>query len=332
MVIFLSLLYYVILPLPFTEVDFSFLKPFVVMSNQSIIKGAILAVLSCFLWGSVFIFARYLLGSPQKIDPYSLVFFRFSIASTILFIYARCKRQPLLPKSWKQFSGMVTTGIFLYWLMSMLFFIGQRTVTAMTSSLFIESGPAIILILWKIISRQKTTKAELVACVLGFIGSMFVLNIISPKGLHLYGNPWGILCVFMAAVSWVIGGYFGKDLMKTGPRITAVAWCMLICALLELPVLAVMHKSLIFPNSPSAWWAILGMAVFPTAIAFMTWGEAMALLPLWQLNLTQNLTPVFTLIGSYFILHEQLTVWNVFGIAIVLLGLSAAALNSRKTS
>lgn len=302
------------------------------MSESSTTKGILLAVLSCLLWGSVFIFARFLLGSPSKIDPYSLVFFRFSTASILLLLYAHYKKQPLLPSSWKQFYGMVKTGIFLYWLMSMLFFIGQRNVTAMTASLFIESGPAIILIIWKNISRQKTTKIEIIACVIGFIGSMLVLNIISPNGLHLTGNPWGILCVFLSAVSWVIGGYHGKDLMRGGSRITAVAWCMLICALLDLPVLAIMHKSLIFPTAPSTWAAILGMAIFPTSIAFVAWGEAMARLPLWQLNLTQNLTPVFTLVGSYFILHEPLTAWNVLGIAIVLGGLSAAALKSKKTS
>ena len=296
-----------------------------IMSESSATKGILLAILSCLLWGSVFIFARYLVGTPSKIAPYSLVFFRFSTASTLLLLYARFKKQPLLPTSWKQFYGMFKTGLFLYWLMSMLFFLGQRNVTAMTASLFIESGPAIILILWKIISRQQTTR-------IGFIGSMLVLNIISPNGLHLTGNPWGILCVFLSAVSWVIGGYHGKDLMRGGSRITAVAWSMLICALLDLPILAIMHKSLIFPTAPSTWFAILGMAIFPTSIAFVAWGEAMARLPLWQLNLTQNLTPVFTLIGSYFILHEPLTAWNVFGIAIVLAGLSAAALKSRKAS
>ena len=60
---------------------------------------------------------------------------------------------------------------------------------------------------------------------------------------------------------------------------------LLICALLDLPVLAIMHKSLIFPTAPSTWAAILGMAIFPTSIAFVAWGEAMARLPLWQLNL-----------------------------------------------
>ena len=301
------------------------------MSEKSTVKGIILAILSCLLWGSLFVFGRYLLEAPSKVDPYSLVFYRFSTASILLLLYARLKRQPLLPNSWKQFYGICKTGFFLYWLMAILNFIGQRNVTAMTASLFVESGPAIILIVWKIISRQKTTKIEIIACVIGFIGSMLVLNIISPNGLHLTGHPWGILCVFLSAVSWVIGGYFGKDLMRGNSRITIVAWCMLICGLLDLPVLTVMHKSLIIPTTLSAWGAILGMAVFPTAIAFVTWGEAMARLPLWQLNLTQNLTPVFTLVGSYFILHEPLTVWNLIGIAIVLMGLSAAALKSQKT-
>ncbi len=301
------------------------------MSEKSTVKGIILAILSCFLWGSVFIFARYLLGTPHRIDPYLLVFLRYSLSASMLFAYAKYKRLPLMPKSRQQLIGMLKTGFFLYWLMSLCFFIGQRNVTAMTASLFIESGPAIILIAWKIISRQKTTNVEYVACALGLLGSMLVLNIISPSGIHLTGNPFGILFVFLSAVSWVIGGYCGKDLMQKGERIIGIAWSILFCAIFDIPVVLLMRHQIIFPSTPSAWAAILSMAIFPTSIAFVAWGEAMAILPLWQLNLTQNLTPVFTLIGSYFILHEPLTIWNLIGIAIVLAGLSAAALKSQKT-
>ena len=324
-----GLLYYVMSLLPPAA---TFIHPCrLVMSKSSTTKGILLAVLSCLLWGSVFIFARYLLGTPRRIDPYLLVFLRYSLSASMLFAYAKYKRLPFMPKSRQQLIGMLKTGFFLYWLMSLCFFIGQRNVTAMTASLFIESGPAIILIAWKIISRQKTTNVEYVACALGLLGSMLVLNIISPSGIHLTGNPFGILFVFLSAVSWVIGGYCGKDLMQKGERIIGIAWSILFCAIFDIPVVLLMRHQIIFPSTPSAWAAILSMAIFPTSIAFVAWGEAMAILPLWQLNLTQNLTPVFTLIGSYFILHEPLTIWNLVGIAIVLAGLSAAALKSQKT-
>ena len=324
-----GLLYYVISLLPSAAIS---IHPCcLLMSESSTTKGIFLAILSCLLWGSLFIFARYLLRTPAKIDPYLLVFLRFLLSAAILFAYAKYKRLPLKPKSRRQFIDMMKTGFFLYWLMALLSFIGQRTVTAMTASLFVESGPAIILIAWKIISRQKTTKVECAACALGLLGSMLVLNIISPNGIHLTGNPLGILFVFLSAVSWVIGGYCGKDLMREGDRIIGTAWSILFCAIFDIPVVLLMRHQIIFPSTPAAWAAILSMAIFPTSIAFVAWGEAMALLPLWKLNLTQNLTPVFTLIGSYFILHEPLTTWNLVGIAIVLAGLSAAALKSQKT-
>ena len=57
------------------------------MSEKNTIKGILLAVLSCFLWGSLFIFARYLLRTPAKIDPYLLVFLRFLLSAAILFAY-----------------------------------------------------------------------------------------------------------------------------------------------------------------------------------------------------------------------------------------------------
>ena len=54
-------------------------------------------------------------------------------------------------------------------------------------------------------------------------------------------------------------------------------------------------------------------------------------LPLWKLNLMQNLTPLFTLTGAYFLLDEKLSPFGLAGMFIVLGSLSAIVLLTAKS-
>lgn len=284
------------------------------------------AVLTTLFWGSAFVSARYLLGGTPKVDSFSLVFYRFLIGSAVIFSIILWKKQKMLLRSASEWRAVLKVSFFLFWLVSFLFFIGQRTVSATTAALFLESGPALLLILWKLVRRNRTSKAEIVAVIAGLFGCMLVLNIISADGIHFGGSFWGQLAMLGSAISWVIGSFSGQRLMESGNRLVKTAWCELFSALFTLPIMLFMHDKLIVPSSLNAWGAIVIMGVFPSAFAFMAWGEAMVRLPLWKLSLTQNLTPVFTLIGAVLILNEQLTFLNFTGIMAVLIGLSIAVI------
>ncbi len=64
------------------------------------------------------------------------------------------------------------------------------------------------------------------------------------------------------------------------------------------------------------------MALFPTALAFFAWYEAMRLIDLAVLNVMQYLTPVFTIILAGWWLGERLTWLQGCGIAVVLSGIA----------
>lgn len=53
-------------------------------------------------------------------------------------------------------------------------------------------------------------------------------------------------------------------------------------------------------------------------------------LALWKLSMLQNLTPIFTLFGAWLLLGERPTGFNFAGIVLVLAGLSAAILATRR--
>ncbi len=285
--------------------------------------GAAAAVVATLLWSSAFVSARYLLGDSRRIDPMTLVFFRFAIGAAVVFGVAKLFRAPLRLESAGQFRGVIPVAFFLYFLMSFLFFIGQRWTSATTSALFIESGPALLVIVWKLLCRRPTGRDEIAAVLLGGLGCMFVLNIISASGIH-FGDTsrFGQLLLLCAAISWVIGSVQGRKLMNCRNPLAVTGWCQLVSALMMVPLLVIFHREIILPHEAAAWGAVLAMGIFPTALAFILWGYAMPRLELWKLSLIQNLTPVFTLAGAWMILDERLTWFNLIGMALVLTALA----------
>ena len=294
------------------------------------LQGYILALLATMLWGSSFIAARYLLAGTPQTDPLFMVFCRFGIAAAVIFLISILLKKDIRLTSKRQVWEIFRAAFLLYWAMSLLLFMGQKSASATTGALFLESGPAVLAILWKILCREKTTPVELGGCFLCFIGSMMVLNILTPGGFNFAGNWIGQTLLLTSAVSWVAGSVYTRKLMQTSDKLTTTGWLCLTAALLTLPVMGIFHESIIIPRTFPAWSILFYFGVFPTAAAFVFWNTAMLHLPLWKLNLMQNLTPLFTLMGAYFLLGEKLSPFGLAGMFIVLGSLSAIVLLTAK--
>jgi len=74
------------------------------------------------------------------------------------------------------------------------------------------------------------------------------------------------------------------------------------------------------------------VAVFPTAVAFFAWYEAMRRIELALLNVMQYLTPVFTIVLASMLLHERLAACQWLGVALVLGGVMASGFAPEKTA
>ncbi len=296
------------------------------LSKNAELVGFRLALLAIVCWSSAFLVARFLLGGDARVDPVSLVFYRFLIGSAAILGYAAWRKESLRFRSLREFMQMLAVAFFMLFLMSLLFFIGQQTASAITAALFLESGPAIIAIVWKLIRRHPTERREILAVGCGLLGCMFVLNMISMRGFHYGFASWlGQLALIGSAVSWVIGSAIGRKLMAAPNRVVLMGYCELASAVMVIPFLLIFHSQLIIPAGWGTWGAIVLLGLVPTAAAFIAWSEAMPRVPLWKLGLLQNLSPVFTLLGAWLFLGEHLSFYNILGIILVLAGLRMAS-------
>ena len=292
----------------------------------------LLAGSASLLWSSAFVTAGFLLGGgAKKIDPLTLTALRFILGGLIILGVGKITRRPLWFNSKRQFYLALGTAFQLYLLTSFLSFTGQKSVTATAGALLVDSGPVILVAFWNL-CMFKSSKLELFSVAVAAVGALMVLNILTPAGfIYDGGRLAGQLFCIAAAIVWITGSRCTKALMESGgDSLVMTGWCELISGVMAALVMIPAAPTLILPAAPETWIGVAVMAIFPSALAYIAWGVALKQCEMWKLLLTQNLTPVFTMIGSFLLLGEKITLFNVTGMVLVFCGLIAVVLAGRK--
>ena len=285
----------------------------------------LLAGTASMLWSSAFVTAGFLLGGgARKIDPLTLTVLRYLIGGVIILFVGWMTKRPLFFNSKRQFLLVLGTALQLYLLTSLFSFMGQQSVTATSGALIVDAGPVILVALWNL-AMLKCSKMEFFSVTVAAVGALMVLNILTASGFTYDGGRLiGQLFCLGAAIIWITGSHCTKALMESGgDSIVMTGWCELVAGLMGAVVMIPAAPMLIFPAAADAWICVAVMAIFPSALAYIAWGVALKQCEMWKLLLTQNLTPVFTMIGSFMLLGEKLTLFNVLGMILVFGGLFA---------
>ena len=282
--------------------------------------GIFWSFISAFLWSTTFIGSRYLLGA-EKIDPLSLSFIRFFIAGIILFIGACiiCPKK-LFTLSLKNIcalfflslAGITGMGIFLLW--------GLSSTSAMNGSVLLATSPIFIMIMGIFIG-EKISGQKVTGIILCLAGSMLVINLITSNGIffdlsHLKGD----ILILSSALCWALYSVFGKKTVNELGGYVATTW-VIIFGTVEQFIIICFSSNITLPTTGPDWLIVTYIAIFPSAIAFFAYYEALRLIELSLLNTMQYITPICTIFIAIILLNEQVTLLNAIGIALVIAGI-----------
>jgi drug/metabolite transporter (DMT)-like permease len=283
--------------------------------------GVFWSLTSAFLWATTFVSGRWLIGG-DRIDPVTLSMLRFLIGAALLAAYGwRFRKKDLVSVSFKDLAAMFVLSLFGIVGMSVFLFFGQKTTTALNSSMILQTSPVIMCALGVFIG-EKITGMRVFGFTAAIVGCAMALNILTESGLrfssaHLEGD----LLVLCSAACWAVYSVFSKPVVKRLGGFGATVWSMIFGAL-ELVVMTVLtpRTGPAVPADAFSWLIVLYVAVFPTAVAFFAWFEAMDKIDFSLLNIMQYLTPVFTLALGWTLLGEKISLINFIGIALVIGG------------
>ncbi len=280
------------------------------------------SLLSALLWSTTFVAGRFLLADG-KVDPVTLSACRFVLGGGLLLgVGVLTWRRTFFAITGSDYARLALLGLLGIVGMSVLLFHGQQSTTATNSAIIMQLNPIVICLLGLFIGEWLSARRVLGIAV-ALAGCLLALGVLTSRGVSIdKAHLTGDLYVLASACCWALYTVLGKGVVTRLGGFRATTWAMVFGAVELLVLYAVLPVPHVWPVSGGAWLVIVYLAIFPTAIAFVAWYEAMRHIPLALLNVMQYLTPPTTLLLAWLLLGERLTPGVWIGFALILAGVA----------
>lgn len=283
------------------------------------------ALLSMFFWSFSFVWFKV---AYEAYEPMTVVLIRLTLAAAIMFAVAKAIGK--LQKVKKSDLGwMVLLSFFEPFLYFMGESFGLKYVSSTVAAVIVATIPLFTPFAAWYFFKEKLSGANLAGLVISFAGVSLVVFDLSTG---LSASPLGIGLEFIAVLSTIGYAVILKKMVATYNGYTIISYQNLIGAFMFLPFWAMFDAkgTLATPFSPTAFAAIVKLAVFASILGFIFFTYSIRHIGINKSNMFINLIPVFVAFFSFFILGDEITLQKMAGIAVVIAGLFLAQLKRRK--
>jgi len=273
---------------------------------KKVYQGAIYLSLAASIWGGMYVASKYAL---DIIPPFTLVFFRYLLAGTILIWICRAKQVPLI--SVKDKKLLFQIGFVGYFLSIAAQFIGTKLSSAhmgaviTTLSPVFQSGFAIFLL------KEKLSFKQFISILVSFIGVLVIVGLSDINGKD--NSLLGVLFLLLAALLWGYYSVLAKKASVTCSPLQITTWGVIIATIVTFPI--VIGEANLWDLRDLLRWQVLFsifyVAVLATAVAFFCWNKGLSLLSSHQAGLFFFLQPIVGSVLGWLILNEDLS-WSFY--------------------
>lgn len=285
------------------------------MENKKTI-GHLAALLTIVIWGTTFISTKILLIDFQ---PLEILFFRFIIGYLVLFIVSPRRLKGISRKQEVTFMAAGLCGICLYYLLEN---IALTYTMASNVGVIISVAPFFTAILSHFFMKSEERLGA--NFLLGFAAAMAGIFLISFNGAKLELNPMGDFLAVAAAFVWACYSILTKKISCYGYSILLTTRRTFFYGILfMLPALLFLDFRLELSRFTNLTYLlnVLYLGIGASALCFVTWNFAVKVLGAVKTSAYIYMTPVITVVMSFLILREEITVLAGIGTLLTLLGL-----------
>ncbi len=267
------------------------------------------------LWASAFPAVRV---AVPEFGVTALSLARLLVATAVLLVVAPlCKVK--LPR-WQDvplilgcgFFGMAAYQVLLNW--------GELSVPAGTASMIIAAAPLVSVGVAAVAFRERLTTAKIIGSVVAIVGVAVVAS--ARSELSLSSAVW-----ILIGATVVQGIYHPmiKPLLRRYSGVAVATYAMVAGTVMLLP-LAPGSWGHLTSASAGAWWAVIYLGAFPSALGFVLWGYAVGRLPMITSTSLLYLVPAFAVLIAYLWLGEVPVAGELLGGTVVLIGVVTVGL------
>ncbi|WP_433478338.1 DMT family transporter [Spirillospora sp. CA-142024] len=253
------------------------------------------ATVTVVLWASAFVAIR---SAGAEYSPGALALGRLLSGTVVLGALWLVRREGLPPKA--AWPGIVTAGLLWFGAYMVALNWGEQLVDAGTAALVVNIGPILIALLGGWLLKEGLPPRLMTGMAVSFTGAAVVGLSMSGEGRSSVG---GVLLCLLAAVTYAAGVVSQKPALRHASALQFTTFACAIGALACLPF----SGQLVAQAADAPAGATLNMiylGVFPTAIAFTTWGYALARTSAGKMGATTYAAPALVVAMSWLFLGE----------------------------
>jgi drug/metabolite transporter (DMT)-like permease len=278
------------------------------------------ALTAIVLWGISFAATRAVL---TEISPVTLVFTRFALGTTLLFVLLawRGKLAPPRRAFWPMLVLMGFIGVFVH---HMLQSNALRVTTAVNTGWLIGLTPIWSAILAAVVLKERLGAMKIAGLLIGFAGALLVVTR-GNFSAAAFGLPStrGDLLILLSTVNWAVYTAIGRRTIARLGSARATAFAMLAGWTMLGVVFALRAGWTEWPAlSPRGWAAVLFLGIGCSGLGYLLWYAALERLDTTRVAAFLYLEPLVTLAAAVAFLGEPVHATTVAGGLLVLVGVA----------
>ncbi|MBU5484869.1 DMT family transporter [Clostridium sp. MSJ-11] len=280
------------------------------MENKK--QAHVLAMVLMTLWGLSYLSIKVVV---EEINPVLSAFYRFLLASIILFIFLKIKypAEKILKEDRVKVAlgGLFGVSLYFYFENYSVLFTSASNVAVLISSI-----PVFTLLTQMLIFKEKMTPGKIGGAILSVIG-IFIIIISKEKVSFFSSGTIGDIMALMAALCWVVYTTITSKFKGNYKSITITTYQTLWGCLFLSPAIFIFEPSM---PSTKAIFNLLYLSIFCSCIGYAIYVYCLNKLGSTVITTYINLQPIISLISAKVLLKEKITLWQLLGSLIIISG------------
>ena len=270
-------------------------------------------ILVALFWGGTFISTRIV---AQNFGPFTGAGLRYSVALIFLIPLAFRQNRNFFKDGLRKFPLMFAlglTGIFGY---NYFFFKGLKSIPASRGALLVSLNPLFVMLLSALLYKEKITKLKLLGVLVSLTGLVIVVSR-GQVGSIFSSFQVGDLFMLGCPVTWAVYTIIARPALQQTTPLQATTWA----SITGLSLLFLF--SLSEPSMPKITLEIgtslLYLGLIGTVVGFVWYYDGIQKIGATRTAIFTNLVPVFAILLSVLLLHEEV-IWFTWLGGILVLG------------
>jgi drug/metabolite transporter (DMT)-like permease len=290
------------------------------------VLGVVLAIIGIVLFSAKAILVK--IAYRYEIDPISILLLRmvFSMPFYLVIAWIGLSNSNARAIGRKDFLSVIFLGFIGYYLASYFDFLGLKYISASLERLILFIYPTLVVLISAVIFKHKISRNQWSAIVITYLGIIviFIPDMGKPGNNQVWmGSALIFMSGFMFAI-YIIGS--GKVIPKFGSVLFTALAMSVSCFCVIVHFLVSDIRGLF--GFPAEIYIIgISMAIFCTVLPSFLMSEAIRRIGSSNFAIIGSLGPVSTIILAVIFIQEVLTIYQIVGTIIVIVGVSALKKN-----